>query len=163
MYLQNVKRVCARALLFLLVWWVLTNGDLASLGVGIPTALAAGVLSVFLQPTVRLSALAGLKFLPFFLLHSVKGGVDVAWRVFHPSLPINPVMLEYPTQLPEGFARMMMLSIITLLPGTLSVDLDTGVLKIHVLNGTDGITDELRSIERHIAKIFYTPLGGKEE
>ncbi|MEJ2499698.1 MAG: Na+/H+ antiporter subunit E [Campylobacterales bacterium] len=145
-----------RSILFLLLWWVLTQGDTGSLWIGIPAALASGGLSVLLLPPRCLSPLALIRFFPFFLLHSVKGGVDIAARVFHPNLPIAPGMLEYPTRLPAGLPRMMMLSVITLLPGTLSVRWESNVLKVHVLNTQSDVETELRSIERYVVQIFCT-------
>lgn len=162
MRLQNIKTLWVRSMLFLLVWWVLTTGNTPSLKVGIPAALTAGLISVLLLPTIRFSLWAWIRFLPFFLLHSVRGGIDIAMRVFRPSLPISPGVLEYPTQLDEGLPRMTMISVITLLPGTLSVDLEHNVLKIHVLNTQSDVMSELRSIERHIAKIFCSLIMQEE-
>jgi multicomponent Na+:H+ antiporter subunit E len=143
-----------RSALFLLIWWVLTQGDSGSLWIGIPAAMIAGGLSVRLLPPRCMSLFAWIRFLPFFLLHSVKGGVDIAARVFHPQLPIAPGVVEYPTRLAPGLPRMMMLSVITLLPGTLSVKWESNVLKVHVLNTQSDVETELRSIERYVEQIF---------
>jgi len=143
-----------RSLMFLLIWWVLTDGSAASWGIGLPAVLLAVISSSALLPPVHLSWLECIKFIPFFLRHSITGGLDVAWRAFHPRLPITPDLIEYPLRLPEGLPSVLMVNIVNLLPGTLSAALDQGLMKVHILDSTNDVTGELTSVEEKVARVF---------
>ncbi len=57
---------------------------------------------------------------------------DVAYRVLHPSLPIEPGIVRVKTSLKNPMARLFLANSITLTPGTLVVDMDDdGTLYIH--------------------------------
>ncbi len=101
----------------------------------------------------------------FFLLRSLFGGADVAWRAFHPGLPIAPDLIEYPLRLPPGLPQVLMANTVSLLPGTLSAELDQSVLKIHVLDNQRGVLAELEAVEQSVPRMFGTSLklsGGGE-
>jgi len=72
-------------------------------------------------------------YLPVFLWECVKANIDVALRVLHPRLPINPGIVKVKTSLESDTALTFLANSITLTPGTLSVDIDRdkGVLYIH--------------------------------
>ncbi len=75
-------------------------------------------------------------YLPVFLWECFKANIDVAYRVLHPKLPINPGIVKVKTNLKSDTALTFLANSITLTPGTLSVDIDTdnGVLYIHWIN-----------------------------
>ncbi|MBE0509552.1 MAG: Na+/H+ antiporter subunit E [Chromatiales bacterium] len=51
----------------------------------------------------RINTLLGwLRFIPFFLLQSLLGGIDVARRAFHPRTPLSPTLIRYPLSLSES-------------------------------------------------------------
>ncbi len=98
-------------------------------------------------------------------MHSLLGGADVAWRAFHPGLPIAPDLIEYPLRLPPGLPRVFMANTVSLLPGTLSASLDRSVLKVHVLDSRRGVLAELEAVEQSVARMFgtsYKLSGGGE-
>jgi len=72
-------------------------------------------------------------YLPVFLWECFKANIDVAYRVIHPGLPINPGIVKVKTGLKTDTALTFLANSITLTPGTLSVDIDKddGVLYIH--------------------------------
>lgn len=72
-------------------------------------------------------------YLPIFLWECLKANIDVAYRVLHPALPINPGIVKVETSLKSDVALTFLANSITLTPGTLSVDIDkdNGVLYIH--------------------------------
>ena len=86
-----------------------------------------------------------LGFAVFFLLESFKGGVDVAWRALKPDMPIKPEFHRCRIDLPEGQPRTLMISVVSLLPGTLSADLsdDGQELVVHTL-----MPEAMASVER---------------
>ena len=72
-------------------------------------------------------------YLPVFLWECFKANIDVAYRVLHPKLPINPGIVKVKTTLKSDTALTFLANSITLTPGTLSVDIDRerSVLYIH--------------------------------
>jgi multicomponent Na+:H+ antiporter subunit E len=75
-------------------------------------------------------------YIPVFLWECVKANVDVAYRVIHPKLPINPGIVKVKTTLKSDTALTFLANSITLTPGTLTVDIDKdcGVLYVHWIN-----------------------------
>ena len=47
-----------------------------------------------------------------------------------------------------------MANTVSLLPGTLSVELEQEILRIHVLDETTAIDHELKILENHLADVF---------
>lgn len=146
--------VVVRGGLFLFIWWVLTNGDISSWWIGLPAVVATIVISIILVPPIRLVLIRVVWFVPFFFILSFKGALDVAWRVFHPRLPISPKLVEYPLSLPPGLAQVLMINLISLVPGTLTAQLKHNVLTIHVLDIRNDFKTKLIELEQDVSKIF---------
>ena len=146
--------VVSRALLFSLLWWALTDGTAGSWWIGAPAVAGAVIISVTLVPPLGLVWREVMGFVPFFLWHSLKGGVDVSWRAFHPRLPITPELIEYPLRLPPGLPRVILVNTVSLLPGTLSAELGGQVLKVHVLDSLGGFLAELEALEQRVGCMF---------
>ena len=148
-----------RLLPLLFFWWVLTQGDSASWVIGIPTVLFATIVSVWLSASSfrawRLNAF--LRFASLFVYYSLKSGVDVARRAFSPGLPLGPVMLEHSLRLPEGTARVFFANIVSLLPGTLSADIRSATLMVHVLDGAMPVVKQMQRLEVTVAQLFGCP------
>jgi len=154
----NSMSFVSRTLIFFLIWWVLTDGVIASLWIGIPAIALAVITSIQLLPPTRFNGYQFLFFIPFFLKHSLQGGIDVAWRAFHPAMPIAPDLIEYKTQLPSGLPQVFMAITLNLLPGTLSVTIKNKVIKVHVLDKQSAYLAEIEAVEQRIARLFAKPL-----
>ncbi len=153
-YSGQWPRFLFRALIFALVWWLLTEGQAGSWWIGVPAVLLATIVSMQMLPRVAIR-LSGLwRLVPYFLYHSLLGGVDVATRALHPKLPIAPDIVDYRTGLAAGLPRVLLTNMISLLPGTLSVMLEEDRLRVHVLDGTVDITASLQDLEQRIAAVF---------
>jgi multicomponent Na+:H+ antiporter subunit E len=141
------------ALVLFLVWIALDGpGNLA---IGAVFALLGAGVGAWLTPGEaypwRPMRLAG--FFAWFVRESFRGGVDVAWRALHPRLPVSPRLVDYRLKLPPGLPRSMMVGVISLLPGTLSVQLrEDGHLQVHAL--TPRAADGLAELERRIGHLF---------
>lgn len=149
--------------LHLIIWWILTDGAPSSWWIGVPVVLLSSTASSALIPPVPFVWFELLKFVPFFLLHSFLGGLDVARRVFQPKLPITPDLIEYPVRLPPGLPLVFMANMISLLPGTLSVAFDQRVLKVHVLDKSRDFMAELEMVEQNVARLFGPSLKFSKE
>ena len=147
-----------RSILFSLMWWILTDGAIDSWPVGVPVVLISTLVSVMLMPPLSWSLRGMVVFIPYFFWHSIRGGVDVARRALHPQLPISPGLFDYRFRLPPGLPRVFMANTVSLLPGTLSVELDEKILRVHVLDETHSIKEELNRLENHLADLFRIEL-----
>ncbi len=92
-------------------------------------------------------------YLPRFLWECIKANVDVAYRVLHPKLPINPGIVKVKTNLKSDTALTFLANSITLTPGTLSVDIDRerGILYVHWI---DVKAKDIESATRIIVERF---------
>ena len=99
-------------------------------------------------------------YIPVFSYYVFKGGLDVAWRVLHPSMPIRPGIVRVRTTLETETARTALANSITLTPGTLTMEVtDDGVFYVHWLNVTNAEDEAaaqliLRRFEWFIVRIF---------
>lgn len=145
-----------RAGLLAVVWWIISDGVAGSWLIGVPAVLIAAHLSMALNPTPtqRVHLISLVKFIPFFLYESIRGGIDVAHRACSSRLPMAPAFLIYPLRLPEGAAQTFFAGIVSLLPGTLSTRIKGRALQLHVLDDTAQIVKELEILELKVAGIF---------
>ncbi|MFH1046218.1 MAG: Na+/H+ antiporter subunit E [Candidatus Omnitrophota bacterium] len=127
-------------LLAFLVWMLLTwPPDAAHLIIGIFVSMFVSFMTgdMFVKrPYVFKSVNRYLWFLyyvPLFIWECIKANIDVAYRVTHPDLPINPGIVKVKTTLKSDTGLTFLANSITLTPGTMTVDIDPekGVLYIH--------------------------------
>lgn len=90
-------------------------------------------------------------YIPVFIWECFRANIDVAYRVGHPDLPINPGIVKVKTALRSDTGLTFLANSITLTPGTLSVDVDqeNGLLYVHWINVRD------KDIERATMLIVY--------
>ena len=100
-------------------------------------------------------------YLPRFLWECFKANIDVAYRVLHPNLPINPGIVKVKTTLKTDTALTVLANSITLTPGTLTVDIDKdkGILYVHWIDVKAKDTETATKIiverfEKILRKIF---------
>ncbi len=133
-------------ILALLVWMLLTwPPDFPHLIVGILVAIFVSFMTgdMFIKrPHVFKSInryLWFLYYIPLFIWECIKANIDVAYRVAHPDLPINPGIVKVKTLLKSDTGLTFLANSITLTPGTMSVDIDqeNGFLYIHWIDVKD--------------------------
>lgn len=153
-----------RFLLFCGIWLVLTLGNPSAWLVGLATAGAAALLSLRLLPPrdrrVRLWTVVAL--LPGFLCRSLLGGLDVAWRAFHPRLPLRPTWIGYRVRLPPG-ARVSLGNELSLMPGTLAAGTEGDVLYIHCLDGEQAVDAQIVREESRIGESIGLRLDASDD
>ena len=139
--------------LYALLWWLLVGGESGSWLIGLPFVLAA----VWTRERLRRGTgeplvLSGwLRFVPFFLVQSVLGGIDVARRVLGPELRIEPGFFDYRIRLRSRRARLLFVNTISLLPGTLTAQVDGDRLRVHALDRRSDLARELARLEARVA------------
>lgn len=153
---EHLPRAQTFALLFA-VWLILDGWDTAWLGVLL--AATGTFLAINLVPEHRHVWLTWklIAFEGYFLWESFRGGVDVAARVLHPRLRIDPEFRRHTLVLPAGEPRILMISLVSLLPGTLSADLEDGdkTLIVHIL--MPSAEDSIYRLEKWIEWLFSLP------
>lgn len=140
----------------LALWLLLNEGDLSSLIVGVPAALIGVALSRRLPAAARsrVSARGLLEFIVYFLWQAVVGGWDVARRALGPHCQVQPGFVAYCMSLPEGLPRAVFLDTLTLLPGTLSADVQGEEMRMHVIDVDAHSQEQIKELEHRVARLF---------
>jgi len=155
---ERRRQRALRAFVVLWALWLVFDGTAHWVAGLVAAALAALLASAFAtgpERTWKPLRLPG--FALFFLVESFRGGVDVAWRSLHPRVPVQPFFFAHPMTLPEGAPSTLLISVISLLPGTLSAELrpDRDELVVHALS--EGGDAAVNRLERRIARLFDAP------
>jgi len=94
-----------------------------------------------------------------FLREVVESALQVAGFVLQPSLSIKPAVIEYPLDVQTDQEITTLANMISLTPGTLSMDVapDRSAIYVHAISvsGTDGqeVIDEIKStLEKHVSR-----------
>jgi multicomponent Na+:H+ antiporter subunit E len=154
----SVYSLLLKAALLALVWWVLTDGNAHSWWIGGAAILLALLAARSPASQFSISLLKLTLFVPFFLKHSILGGVDVARRVLRPTMPIDPIMVECVLRLPPGSPQVLLTNMVSLLPGTLSASLENSVLTMHVLDQQGSYVNDFLILEEKVAELFSVPI-----
>lgn len=148
---------------FVLLWWILTQGDLSSLGWGMPVVLLTAWLTAPSQvPLWRWRWHVLLRLLPRFLLLSARGGWEVAVLALSPKQQLNTRLVNYTWDcLPPGASQLFMASLINLIPGTLTLKQrsDQKRLYLHILNYRPATMTTLQRLEIDIADLYGLPVN----
>ncbi len=153
----------------LLVWPVSPVDGRLLVGDIVAGVFVAAFVALVMKEIIRVNFIRFLNprswfwcFIYFFVFgwYAVKGGIDVAYRVLHPAMPIKPGIVRVKSVLKTSTGRTALANSITLTPGTLTMDItDEGVFYIHWLN-VSTLDDEeaaeiiLRRLEWYIQRIF---------
>ncbi|NPV88013.1 Na+/H+ antiporter subunit E [Coprothermobacteraceae bacterium] len=126
-----------------LALWVGLTGTTAFQEILTGVLVSAVVASIWNRPDIKRFSARGVisfvvKYIPAFLVALVKANLDVAYRVLHPALPINPGFVSFKTELQSEAGRYIMANSITLTPGTITMDVDEdGEYTIHWIDVAD--------------------------
>lgn len=157
---RRVPRVIAWVLAATLVWVVLVDAQSRTAWLGVVVIAAAVFSGLALAPErrTRVSALGVVRFLPRFLRLSLAGAVDVSLRAFRGRGAIHPGVLHRESRLaPSSPALTMLALVVTLVPGTLCVDIEGRRLTLHVVDVGQNTEAALTELEDLIARIFLRP------
>ncbi|ADU66598.1 Na+/H+ antiporter subunit E [Desulfurispirillum indicum] len=155
-------------LLFFCFLWAIVSGN-QGWGIGL-IAIAGAMVSVTLFPVPLLNfhPRKALGFFFYFVTNSLQSGISVARIAFHPALPLYPFWMRYRFHLPPGPARTLFVAIISLLPGTLSADMEEDFVRIHTVGADSTATRErlakqLFDLEEHVAATFGEKLDADQQ
>lgn len=153
-----------RFILFALIWLVLSRGESGGFMFGAAAAAGAASASLALLPPTRrrISIIGVIGLVPGFLRSSLEGGIDVARRVLHPSMPLDAGWIAYHTKLPKGLSRVSFGSETSLLPGSLVAGGRGDTIYVHCLDRGQDVESNLRKEEARIAAALTEAKGLRE-
>ena len=168
--LSVLVRSCVfRAGLFAVLWWVLVDGDNTSWPIGALVVLGAVAVSMMATGSPRANDrglgwrwVRWLAFFPYFVWASVLGAVDVARRAYAPRPSLTPTFHDYAVRLSTERAQVFFANVVSLLPGTLSAELQDRQLVVHALDNTKPIEADLAALEEKVAPLFGQDLAASE-
>lgn len=110
--------------------------------------------SLYIQRVV-----AALKLIIVFLFEVVRSGVRVSYLILHPRLPVSPGLVAVPLDVTSNEAITIFAGMITMAPGSISVELadDRSHLYVHALEAGDphkAAAFFKNVFERHIMEVF---------
>lgn len=100
-----------------------------------------------------------LKLVALLMVEVVKSNIQVAKIVLHPKLPIQPSFVTIPVKPQKNFHKVVYGNVITLTPGTLTVDVTKDGYIIHVLTdeAKAGLIDS--AMEERVMQLEVNPNG----
>ena len=156
---RGLPRFLVSLLVLSVIWGALTDWRADALVFGVPAVLL-GASVAFLLPqgyAWRLSPRGAALFALWFAVQSVRGAIDVAMRAFAPRMPLRPGFRHYDLTLPMGAPRVMFINAITLLPGTLSAEIEGHTVIVHMLDTRIDLDPALDDLETQIRALFALP------
>lgn len=153
MKLSTIVIFILRGVFFLLLWTVISGANFDELFMVIAIILLATLTSLYVLPRGywSLRPMGCLRFLPYFLWHSLLGGWDVAKRALSPAMPLAPAVITFQTDTNEA-QRVLLAWAISLLPGTASIAIEGQQLTIHVLDKHLEVETSLRVLEAKVKR-----------
>ena len=149
-----------KLILFLFAIWLLLSGHYT------PLILALGLLSTLLVVVLVIRAdLIDRENQPILIKPSVlfywlwlcreiyRSNIDVAWRILHPALPISPNIFTVRAGQKTELGRVTYANSITLIPGTVTVDVDEDIFTVHALTQAAATSLKSGDMNRRVSNI----------
>jgi len=98
-----------------------------------------------------------LGFILFYLYKLVESNLIIAYDILTPKMRANPVFLRIPLFLQSDFGLLLYSNLISMTPGTLSIDIieNKKILLVHVLydKGEENLQLEFKNLQEKIKRI----------
>lgn len=100
-----------------------------------------------------------IKLIAYLLRDMLVANAQIAWRVLKPRLDIQPAMIAVPLRARTDLEITLLADLITLTPGTLSIDLspDHATLYVHVMDLRDPeqfVQKRVRGLEQRVLEVL---------
>jgi len=151
---------------FLMIFWLLLTGlDIQEVIAGLIVSLLITIFlakkfTVFEDVKISFRTIYyGILYIFVFIIELIKSNFDVAFRVLHPKLPINPGIVKVKTTLKSRLGRIILANSITLTPGTLTVEIKDEFFYIHWIDVAEKDIDKateitVKKFEKYLEVIF---------
>jgi multicomponent Na+:H+ antiporter subunit E len=155
-------------LLWMVTLWVLLWGGISIANVISGLVLAVVVLQLTGPPRqaapehrAKISPLAALHFVGFFLYKLAEANLVLAWEIVTPRNRINTGVVEVPLRTESNMATMIVANVITLTPGSLVLEAvgSPPVLYVNVLHLHD--LERVRNNLLHIEELSVRAFGSR--
>lgn len=142
--------------------WMLLQNDFSGVTFAIGYIVGLGMLFLlrrFLrQPFYFRRVVAFLKLIGLFIYKLILANYDVIKIIVKPKLNIQPGIIAVPTQLKTDWEKTLLANLISLTPGTLTMDFSEDgqtlfIHSIHVPNKEEAIREIHESFERAILEV----------
>lgn len=149
--------------LVLAVVWTFLQGSVTLFNALSGLLIGFLVLSTVRRTTppwiLKVNWLSAFSLLLFFLRELVVANIHVAWLVLRPGHHIRPGIVALPLDTKEDMAILLLANLITLTPGTLSLDVspDKTTLYVYTLDADNAeqFKEKLRTgMERKVQQVF---------
>ncbi len=164
--MRKEERLLAILLTFFIMalFWILLSGifDAFHLISGLISCLIVAFLSHDLLVTKKtqkrlLKSVRLVRYIPWELWQIVLANIDVAYRVLHPKMPIDPRIIEFETPLRGEFSQVTLANSITLTPGTITiwVEPERGKFCVHAIakEPADALLVD-QTMQKKVAHVF---------
>jgi multicomponent Na+:H+ antiporter subunit E len=141
------RAILWRTLLFALLWWAVAEGRPLAPQFALLGVVGAVLGSLALRPPLRWRARGTLQLTVFFVVKTVRAGVDVARRALDPRARVGPRFVQYRLRATDPYQQVLLSNVISLMPGTLSCELREGVLTVHLLISRPDALEGIAEVE----------------
>ncbi|TVQ88626.1 MAG: hypothetical protein EA393_08505 [Bacteroidetes bacterium] len=151
-----LKTFLLRFAIFAAGWLVLAGGyQITDIWFVILFLVATTVISIYTVPPGQwvLRPWGVVRFVPYFLITALRGGWDVARRVFFRTVPIDPAFITIEHD-PDPRKTLVLVWIISLLPGTASAGITDETIVVHVLDKKLPVVEEIKELQNRINGMF---------
>ncbi len=155
----STPRQLLGAIAILMSSWLLWSGIYKPLliGLGVFSCLLSLWLAQrtgFFRHAIPLRSLVRLPALSCWVLKEmVKSSIAVVRVVLSPSLPIQPELVEFTTSEKTDPGKVILGNVITMSPGTVTIDVDENRLLVHCLTADSAETLRGREVEHRTARL----------
>ncbi len=151
-----IQSFLLRFVIFAAGWFVLVGGhQISDIGFVVLFIAVTAVISIYTVPPGQwvISPLGVVRFFPYFLITALRGGWDVARRVFFRTVPIDPdfITIEHD---PDQQKTLILAWVISLLPGTASTVITEESIVVHVLDKKLPVTEEIQELQNRINEMI---------
>lgn len=98
-----------------------------------------------------------LRYVAWLVWNVIKANVDVAYRILHPRLPIQPSLFLFRTRIRHEVGQVLVANSITLTPGTVTIDLADGAYLVHALHPSTAGPVISGELQNAVAPVFGEP------
>lgn len=95
-----------------------------------------------------------LVYVPWLIYQIIIANIDVAKRVLHPSMPIEPDFIVFKSRLKSEMSRTTLANSITLTPGTITVDIVGDEFIVHAIARAPADDLLKGAMEKKVAHVF---------
>ncbi len=107
------------------------------------------------EENVLIKTMRFMLYAPWLLWQIALANFDVAYRVLHPEMPINPQVIEFDTTLTGDISRTTLANSITLTPGTITIEVKGSRFRVHAI--ADKPAEALmvdQTMQKKVAHVF---------